>query len=96
MIVEPARECYASRLVRTPGPPKIIPTKIPWLNISGMIFMGMGIPPHKFKIMLESNPLKSRILVRRLAVSKLTHPNAWPFSPIHTNKAQIFGKNQIA
>ena len=28
----------------------------------------MRIPPHKFKIMLESNPPKSRILVRRLAV----------------------------
>ena len=31
--------------------------------------MGLGIPPIKFKIMLESNPLKSRILVRRLAVN---------------------------
>ena len=28
----------------------------------------MRIPPLKLKIMLESNPLKSRILVRRLAV----------------------------
>ena len=32
--------------------------------------MDMRIPPLKIKIMLESNPLKSRILVRRLAVSK--------------------------
>ena len=30
--------------------------------------MGLRIPPLQFKIMLESNPLKSRILVRRLAV----------------------------
>ena len=30
--------------------------------------MDMIIPPLKLKIMLESNPLKSRILVRRLAV----------------------------
>ena len=31
--------------------------------------MGMRIPPlHKIKIMFESNPLKSRILVLRLAV----------------------------
>ena len=30
--------------------------------------MGLGIPPLKIKILLESNPLKSRILVRRLAV----------------------------
>ena len=29
--------------------------------------MDMRIPPIKIKIMLESNPLKSRILVRRLA-----------------------------
>ena len=30
--------------------------------------MGLGIPPLNIKIMLESNPLKSTILVRRLAV----------------------------
>ena len=30
--------------------------------------MDIRIPPLKTKIMLESNPLKSRILVRRLAV----------------------------
>ena len=30
--------------------------------------MGLGIPPLKIKILLQSNPLKSRILVRRLAV----------------------------
>ena len=30
--------------------------------------MGLGIPPLKIEIMLESNPLKSRILVWRLAV----------------------------
>ena len=32
--------------------------------------MDMKIPPLKFEILLESNPLKSRILVRRLAVSE--------------------------
>ena len=31
--------------------------------------MGLGIPPVKIKILLESSPLKSRILERRLAVS---------------------------
>ena len=31
--------------------------------------MGLGIPPLKIKILLESNPLKSSVLVRRLAVS---------------------------
>ena len=30
--------------------------------------MGLGIPPLKTKILLESNPLTSIILVRRLAV----------------------------
>ena len=30
--------------------------------------MGLGIPPLKIKLLLESNPPKSRILVRRLAV----------------------------
>ena len=29
--------------------------------------MGLGIPPLKIKIMLQSNPVRSRILVRRLA-----------------------------
>ena len=29
--------------------------------------MDLGIPPLRFKILLESNPLKSRVLVRRLA-----------------------------
>ena len=32
--------------------------------------MGLGIPPLETKIMLESNPLKSRILVGRLAVTE--------------------------
>ena len=32
----------------------------------------MRIPPLKIKIMLQSNPLKSRILVRRLAVLDLS------------------------
>ena len=34
--------------------------------------MDIRIPPLKTKIMLESNPLKSRILVRRLAVVLLS------------------------
>ena len=33
--------------------------------------MGLGIPPLSIKIMLESNPLKSIMLVRRLEVLKL-------------------------
>ena len=34
--------------------------------------MGLGVPPLRIKIMLESNPPKSRILVRRLAVGQST------------------------
>ena len=30
--------------------------------------MGLGIPPRRIQIMLGSNPLKSRILVRKLTV----------------------------
>ena len=36
--------------------------------------MDMRVPPLKIKIMLESNPLNSRILVRRLAVQARMHP----------------------
>ena len=50
-------------------PAKIVPTKIPWLKLSGKFPMDMRIPPRNIKIMLVSNPLKSRILVRRLAVA---------------------------
>ena len=49
-------------------PTKIIHAKIRWLNMFGKSPMDMRIPPLSIKIMLESDPLKSRILVRRLAV----------------------------
>ena len=52
---------------------KIIPTKICWLKLSKKFPMGITIPHLTIKIMLESNPLKSRILVRRLAA-----PGEWP------------------
>ena len=44
-------------------------SKIPWLKLSGTFPMGLGIPPLRIKSMLESKPLKSRILARRLAVA---------------------------
>ena len=57
--------------VSTPNlPTKITPTKICWLRISMKFPMDMRIPPLEFKIMFESNPLTSKILVRRLAVSR--------------------------
>ena len=40
--------------------------------------MGLGIPPLKIKILLASNPLKSRILVRRLAVARGDGGGRWP------------------
>ena len=62
---------HTPRVSRTPNlPTKIIPTKIRRLKISGKFPMGLRIAPLGIKILLESNPLKPRILVRRLA--------AWP------------------
>ena len=49
---------------------KIIPTKIAWLKLSGKFPMGQGIPPLNIKILLESNPLKSIILVRKVPVCR--------------------------
>ena len=50
-------------------PTQIIPAKIRRLRISGEICIDMRIPPLHINIMLESNPPRSRILVRRLAAS---------------------------
>ena len=49
-------------------PTEIIPAKIRWLKISGEFPLDMRTPPLKSKMLLESNPLKSRIVVRRLGV----------------------------
>ena len=49
---------------------KIIPTKIRRLKTSGIFPMDMRIPPLKLEILLGSNPPKSRIVVRRLAVER--------------------------
>ena len=48
-------------------PTNIIPAKNAWLKLSGKIPMDVRIPPLEIKIMLESNPLKSTMLVGRLA-----------------------------
>ena len=47
----------------TPNPPTNIPTKIAGLKLSRKFPMGLGIPLLEIKIMLESNPLKSTMLV---------------------------------
>ena len=51
---------------RCATPTKNLQAKIAGLKFSGEFPADLGIPPHKFKILLESNPLKLRILVRRL------------------------------
>ena len=55
-------------------PTEIIPTKICWLKSSRKFPMDMIIPPLKLNIMLESNHLKSRILVWRLAGRQAATP----------------------
>ena len=57
-------------------PTKVIPTTIACLKLSGKFPMSMIIPPLKTKILHESNPLMSRISVRRLAVSYLYNHSA--------------------
>ena len=60
-------------------PAETILTKIRWLNISGKFSMGLGIPPLRIKILLGSNPPKSRILVPRLAENLLLWAwTRWP------------------
>ena len=49
-------------------PTKIIPTTIRRLKLSRKLPLDRRIPPLKIKIPIESNPLNSRILVRRLAL----------------------------
>ena len=68
----PTGLCYMCgvQLQRTPNlPTQIIPTKIRWLAISGRFPVDMRVLPLKIQIPLGSNPLKSRIFVRRSAVS---------------------------
>ena len=65
----PSSWCTSAKQTCTPNlPARIIPTKIAWFRISGKFPMDVRIPPLGIKILLESNPLKSRILVRRLAI----------------------------
>ena len=50
-------------------PTKIVPTNIARLKLSGKSPMDVRIPPLQIKIMLESDPPKSTMLVGRLGVS---------------------------
>ena len=67
--VVPPEYCRTSNLSGTPNlPTNVIPTEIACLKLSGKLPVGLGIPLLRIEIMLESNPLKSIMLVRRLAV----------------------------
>ena len=75
--LSPRRACDPTRWVcarcaslpPTPSlPTNISPTKLAWLKLSGKFPMGLEIPPLNVKIVLESNPLKSIMLVGRLGV----------------------------
>ena len=56
--------CRIVSAYRTPNlPTNIVPTNIAWLKLSGKSPIGLGIPPLRIKIMLESNPLKSTMSV---------------------------------
>ena len=61
--------------VNTPNlPTNIVPTNIAWLKLSGKSSMDMRIPPLEIKIMLESNPVKSTMLVGGLGVIAIRAP----------------------
>ena len=73
VIAATSQEASASLMSNTPNlPTNIIPTKIAWLKLSWKFPTGQGISPLKIKIMLESDPLKSIMLVRRLGVYQWT------------------------
>ena len=55
--------------------------------------MDMGIPPLELKIPLESNPLKSRISARRLAVPVLQPKNS--FAGVPKNEKRECGKAEL-
>ena len=62
-------------------PTDVIPTEIAWLTLSGKFPTDMRIPPIELKILLESNPPKAIILVRRLAVQSGKRTGLWSFEP---------------
>ena len=68
-----------AELRTTPSlPTRTIPAKICCLRISGKLPVDIRILALKIKIMLESNPLKSRSLVRRLPYGAGRDSGVWP------------------
>ena len=77
--------CLTGRNAGTPDlPTNIIPAKIAGLKLSGKFPMDTRIPPLRIKITLESNPLKSRILVGRLGArpASQVRPALWFAQPL--------------
>ena len=66
-------------------PTNIIPAKIAWLKLSRKFPMDLGIPLLKIKITLQSNPLKSTMLVGGLGVLHSGN-KTFACSPLKTNK----------
>ena len=56
----------------TPNLPTIIPTRIAWLKLSGKSPMGMRVPHLNIKILLESDPPTSRILLRPVRLLRVS------------------------
>ena len=80
LVITRRRRSMAGWLAEiTPNPhTNIMPSNNAWLKLSGKSPMDMRVPPLIIKIMLESNPLKSIILVGRLGVvtkSGMFHTN---------------------
>ena len=69
LVFVPPSRGRQGRLARSRGRAENVPRRAgaPRLKHSGKSPMGMRIPPLKLMILLESNPLKSRILVGKLA-----------------------------
>ena len=59
---------YNINIITPNLPTNIMPTKIARLKLSGKSPMDLRIPPIQIKVMLESNPLESTMLVGRLTV----------------------------
>ena len=65
---EIGRSRWAGELAIPNPPTNITPTNIAWLKLSGESPMDIIISPLKIKIMLESNPPKSIMLVEKLGI----------------------------
>ena len=93
VYIERERYTYMqSRVEQTPAVRPISLVRLPLLRfvaskLSGEFLLDMGIPPLRIQILHESDPLKSRILVRRLAAEP-----AWSKTPAVVSEAYKLGR----